>query len=65
MKYQSSRGKCGAVSAAQAITMGISPDGGLFVPDYIPSINISTLKQMEPWTYQQRTAYIMQLFLEE
>ncbi|MDD3898990.1 MAG: threonine synthase, partial [Syntrophomonadaceae bacterium] len=65
MKYQSSRGKYGAVSAAQAITMGISPDGGLFVPDCIPSINIEILKQMEPWTYQQRAAYIMQLFLEE
>ncbi len=65
MKYQSSRGKYGAVSAAQAITMGISPDGGLFVPDYIPSINIETLKPMESWTYQQRAIYIMQLFLEE
>ena len=65
MKYQSSRGKYGAVSAAQAITMGISPDGGLFVPDRIPSINIETLKQMESWTYQQRAAYIMALFLEE
>ena len=65
MKYQSSRGKYGAVSAAQAITMGISPDGGLFVPDCIPSINIAILKQMELWTYQQRAAYIMQLFLEE
>ncbi len=65
MKYQSSRGKYGAVSAAQAITMGISPDGGLFVPGRIPSINIETLKQMESWTYQQRAAHVMQLFLEE
>ncbi|NLX01306.1 MAG: threonine synthase [Syntrophomonadaceae bacterium] len=65
MKYQSSRGKYGAVSAAQAITMGISPDGGLFVPDCIPSISTEILKQMESWTYQQRAAYIMQLFLEE
>lgn len=65
MKYQSSRGKYGVVSAAGAITMGISPDGGLFVPDYIPSINMEILKQMESWTYQQRAAYIMQLFLEE
>jgi threonine synthase len=65
LKYQSSRGKYGVVSAAGAITMGISPDGGLFVPDYIPSINMEILKQMESWTYQQRAAYIMQLFLEE
>ena len=65
MKYQSSRGKYGAVSAAQAITMGISPDGGLFVPDCIPSIDMEILKQMESWTYQQRAAYIMQLFLDE
>lgn len=65
MQYQSSRGKYGAVSAAQAITMGISPDGGLFVPDFIPRLNANILKQMESWTYQERAVYIMKQYLED
>ena len=65
MQYQSSRGECRAVSAAQAITMGISPDGGLFVPGYIPSINADTLKQMESWSYQEIAVYIMEQYLED
>ncbi len=65
MQYQSSRGKYGAVSAAQAITMGISPDGGLFVPEFIPVLNASTLKQMESWGYQERAVYIIEQYLED
>lgn len=65
MQYHSSRGKHGAVCAAQAITMGISPDGGLFVPEYIPNINKEIIKQMQSWTYQERAVYIMQQFLKD
>lgn len=65
MQYQSSRGKTGAVSAARAVIMGIAPDGGLFVPDNVPSINKDILNNMQSWSYQERASYIMQLFLEE
>jgi len=33
MKYESTRGKTARVTAAEAIKMGIAPDGGLFVPE--------------------------------
>ena len=39
MLYHSSRGQASPVSAAQAITMGIATDGGLFVPEDLPHFN--------------------------
>jgi len=65
VQYQSSRGIYSAISAAEAITKGISPDGGLFVPDYIPTLDKEILTQMQDWTYQERAAYIMSFFLTD
>ncbi|MBQ2770529.1 MAG: threonine synthase [Clostridia bacterium] len=42
MKYLSTRGG-EAVSAAQAIEMGISPDGGLFVPEEYPRLDVESV----------------------
>ena len=36
MKFISTRGKNGKVSAAEAIIKGLADDGGLFVPEYFP-----------------------------
>jgi threonine synthase len=63
LQYLSSRGKS-SVNAAQAITTGISPDGGLFVPELIPHINIDIIKSMQLLTYQERANYIIHQYLE-
>ncbi|MGI6412364.1 MAG: threonine synthase [Syntrophomonadaceae bacterium] len=65
MKYQSSRGQWSQINSAEAIIMGISPDGGLFVPDYIPQLSSELLAKLEPCTYQDRALEIMQLFLTD
>jgi len=65
MKYSSSRGGHSAITAAEAIKMGIAPDGGLFVPDSIPVISELTWKRMEGQTYQERAREILGSFLEE
>lgn len=65
MKYQSSRGKYKSIDAAEAIKMGISPDGGLFVPDNIPRLPENDLKDMEAWTYQERACHIFKYFLSD
>ena len=39
MKYESTRGSDDKVSSAQAIKMGIAPDGGLFVPEKIELVD--------------------------
>lgn len=65
MKYSSSRGGYSAITAAEAIKMGISPDGGLFVPDVIPVIAESTWKKLEGQNYQERAAEILSYYLED
>lgn len=65
MKYQSTRGQCNSVTAAQAIQLGIAPDGGLFVPDTIPELDAISLDTMQAWTYQERACHILQMYLPD
>lgn len=65
MQYISSRGKSPIVDAANAIKMGIAPDGGLFVPEIIPTIGKDNIRKIEDFTYQQRASYILSLFLTD
>ncbi len=65
MHYQSSRGKYLAITAAEAIKMGISPDGGLFVPEAIPSLREEDYKQMQTQPYQERACTILGYYLED
>ncbi|QDR81138.1 threonine synthase [Sporomusa termitida] len=63
--YVSSRGAAAQLTAAQAIAQGIAPDGGLFVPAAIPSIEGLFLDRLVPLTYQQRAAAVLDLFLTD
>ncbi len=65
MKYTSSRGKSSSITAAEAIKMGIAPDGGLFVPDSIPKITEQVWRRMEGQTYQDKACEILSYFLQE
>ncbi|CFX52373.1 Threonine synthase-like [Syntrophomonas zehnderi OL-4] len=65
VRYQSTRGKYSHITAAEAIKMGIAPDGGLFVPDVIPGLSPDDLKKMENLTYQERACLILGLYLED
>ncbi len=65
VKYQSSRGKHSSITAAEAIKMGIAPDGGLFVPDNIPQLSAEIRKTMLDQSYQARACSILTLYLEE
>ncbi|MDD3895231.1 MAG: threonine synthase, partial [Syntrophomonadaceae bacterium] len=65
MEYQSSRGQVCAVKAAEAIVMGIAPDGGLFVPDYIPQLKSDFITAMSNMTYRQRAEAILALYLTD
>lgn len=65
MKYVSTReGKTG-VTASQAIVQGLAPDGGLFVPTEIPSVNEDFIREMCALDYRARAVKILGLFLEE
>ena len=47
MKYLSSRDQTIKLSASQAIIKGLADDGGLFVPEYFPKLELEELKDMD------------------
>jgi len=65
VKYKSSRGKYHSVTAAEAIKMGISPDGGLFVPESIPHLDDKQLTAMASSSYQEKAFHIIRQFLSD
>lgn len=63
--YISTRGKSEKISAAQAIKMGLATDGGLFVPEVIPSVTGQWIANLVPMSYQERAEAVLKLFLED
>ena len=64
MRYLSTRGQ-EAVSAAQAILNGLSPDGGLYVPEYIPEAPTDWLDPACGFTYQELAAAVLNFYFPE
>jgi len=65
MQYISTRNKEIGHSAAQAIAQGLSRDGGLLTPAYMPRLPKNALEDLCGMSYQQRAVYVMSLFLED
>ena len=62
--YNSTRSVGEPVKASMAILKGLSDDGGLFVPDHIPSFDKS-LKELSAMNYQQVAYEVMKLYLTD
>lgn len=65
MKYQSSRGRSPSANAAEAIKMGIAPDGGLFVPEHIPQLSDQDFQRLESMDYRERAGQVLARYLED
>ena len=65
MNYYSTRNEKKTYSAAQAIAMGLAPDGGLFVPETIPAVSAEELRALCGMDYRARAVDIMRRFLPE
>ena len=67
MNYYSTRdvNKSAPVSSAQAIKQGLAGDGGLFIPETLPSLSKRFLAELCTDDYATRAAKIMKLFLED
>ncbi len=65
MKFISTRGYDKKYSAAEAIVNGIAPDGGLFVPESIPSLSATEIEEMMNMKYYQISAKVLSKFLED
>lgn len=66
MKYVSTRGQNNdSVSSAYAIKTGLASDGGLFMPETIPQIDLEFIKSLAPLSYPERAARVLSLFLTD
>lgn len=62
--YRSTRNHEVAVPASRAILQGLAEDGGLFVPDRIPALDVE-LAKLSDMTYQETAYEVMKLFLTD
>ena len=66
MNYTSTRGKSGEVlTAAQIIKQGLALDGGLFVPESIPSLTLDEISALCEKSYPERAAAILAKYLSD
>lgn len=64
VSYQSTRGGESGLTASQAILKGLSVDGGLFMPDAIPKLDVP-MEKLADMTYQETAYQVMKLFLTD
>ena len=62
MLYYSTRGLDGSKSFSEVLHSGLAGDGGLFVPKFIPKVNIETLNQWRHLSYEKLAVEIITLF---
>jgi len=65
MKYQSTRNNKISVDSALAIKRGISPEGGLYVPETIPAVSLDDIKKLSELKYTQRASEVLGMFLTD
>lgn len=66
MRYISTRGFMGGEGTpSDAVRSGIAPDGGLFVPDSLPRLNLNELQGMQTLSYAKRAHQILSLLFED
>ena len=62
--YSSTRNSEKKFTASQAILKGLSDDGGLFVPESIPSLDVS-IEELSKMSYQETAYAVMKKFLTD
>ena len=62
--YSSTRNSTEKVTSSQAILKGLSDDGGLFVPDHIPMLELS-MAELADMSYREVAYEVMRLYLTD
>jgi threonine synthase len=62
--YNSTRGGEKGITASQAILNGLASDGGLYVPDAYPTLDVS-LEELSNMNYRDLAYEVMKLFLTD
>lgn len=64
MRYISTRGNCPPQSFEQVVLTGLAPDGGLFIPESLPSISPEQLRRWQSLSYAELAFEIIRLFVD-
>ncbi len=62
--YNSTRNTEKKVTASEAVLKGLAEDGGLFVPEYIPKLDV-TMDELKTMSYQETAYAVMKQFLTD
>lgn len=62
--YKSTRNSDKTVTASEAVLKGLADDGGLFVPEYIPKLDV-TMDELKGMTYQETAYAVMKQFFTD
>ncbi|MCC8131678.1 MAG: threonine synthase [Oscillospiraceae bacterium] len=65
MFYQSTRNKNLHLSSAEAISQGISSDGGLFIPSEVPTLTEADLIALQDMSYQEKASFVLAKYLTD
>lgn len=65
MTYTSTRDNHTIVQSADAISRGISAEGGLFVPTSVPTLTVAELQEIAGYPYARRAQAILSRFLTD
>ncbi len=65
MNYVSTRNNAVSVSSAKAIGLGISADGGLFLPTDIPRLSDAEIETLKTASYKERAKLVLSKFLTD
>ncbi|MCW2276939.1 threonine synthase [Heliophilum fasciatum] len=65
MQYISTRGQVSPIGFIDAVLMGLADDGGLLVPEQIPQVAPSILKQWQELTYTELALEIFSLYIDD
>ncbi|WP_299283497.1 threonine synthase [uncultured Tateyamaria sp.] len=65
MRYISTRGQAPALTFEDTMLTGLARDGGLYVPETVPTIDASTIAAMEGQSYEQIAYTVMRPFIGE
>ncbi len=64
MKYISTRGEAPALSFEEVVLTGLAQDGGLYVPEHLPTFSPEQISSMRAQSYPELAFTIMQPFVD-
>ena len=65
MRYISTRGGGTPQSFTQILLEGLAPDGGLFVPETMPSLSEAEIERMRTLNYRELALAILSIFIDD